>query len=67
MSDRSEVKYHIIPLPIVVETQQEGDKWVVRLPPWTLPELTFMGPTDFACEIRLERALREYWENRTEK
>jgi len=67
MSDRSEVKYCMITLPIVVETQKEGDKWVVRLPPWTLPELTFVGPGELGCEINLDRALRGYWKKRAEK
>ena len=59
--------YSIIMLPIVVETQKDGDKWVVRLPPWTLPELTFVGSGEFGCEMMIDRALREYWEKRAEK
>ena len=53
----------IIRMPIPIDTQRRGDRWVARLPGWDLPLMQETGETRDQAIDHLRWALAKYYQH----
>ena len=59
---RSEVKNHVVMIPMAIKVQTEGGHAVALLPAWLLPvDLLVTAPTQAEAIHALQEKMRAYW------